>query len=325
MDNTEIFKRYDNELRLHYCSWAGVKETRRFIGVFKDYLGGRPPDEALARQFLGGYAERKPRTFARYVSVIKSLLSWLGIELKLTVKVGRQLSPYVDDEDVQRLRNVIRAKKSHKRIITRDLLLIDLLYESGLRRAEAANLVVGDIIYARGELLVRDGKGHKDRRVPLSDDMLPRLQEFTRVRSSHESVFGLAPASITNKVYVFAQKAGVKLHTHSLRHGSATRLNEAGADIVSIGQFLGHERTETTFGYIGVRQDLVRQALNKRNGGGKPAITESATPPPDLAPPPLRQHLFAWDIVRLEAQYKQEYEVKLQQLYHYPPGAPNGA
>jgi integrase len=100
--------------------------------------------------------------------------------------------------------------------------MVNLAYKSGLRRAELANLKVGDIILEN--LIVREGKGKKDRTVPLPSSLVDQLAEFTRGMRDGDSVFNLRAISIGDKIRRLAREAGVNLHTHSLRHGYATRL-----------------------------------------------------------------------------------------------------
>ena len=74
---------------------------------------------------------------------------------------------YVEDGDVEKLISAISKKRTHRKAIERDILLIKLAYNSGLRREELANLKVCDILINDKALLVRKGKGMKDRTVPL--------------------------------------------------------------------------------------------------------------------------------------------------------------
>ncbi len=94
---------------------------------------------------------------------------------------------------------------------------------------ELANLEVKDI--HDNFLVVREGKNDKDRVIPLSQPIALRLKNFNEGKSPSDKVFGLKPASITNKINVFAKKAGLnKFHAHMLRHKFATDLLEHGVD-----------------------------------------------------------------------------------------------
>ena len=87
---------------------------------------------------------------------------------------------------------------------------------TGLRRGELANLKVGDL-NLEGDapfLIVRGGKGHKDRVVNLNSYIRDRLAAFTKGKKPEESVFGLAPKSITMKIWQWARKSGVPQYPH---------------------------------------------------------------------------------------------------------------
>ena len=80
------------------------------------------------------------------------------------------LPQYVPGEDIDRLIDGIKGKKSHKKSIGRDVLLIETAKMTGLRRGELSNLKVGDL-HLEGDdpvVIVRQGKGAKDRAVPLN-------------------------------------------------------------------------------------------------------------------------------------------------------------
>ena len=88
---------------------------------------------------------------------------------------------------------------------------------------------------------MREGKGQKDRVVPLTKSLAAKLEAFCRGMSSDEKVFGLKEATITNKIASWSKKAGGNLHCHSLRHGFATRLMEKGVHIRIIQELMGHQ------------------------------------------------------------------------------------
>ena len=140
-------------------------------------------------------------------------------------------------------------KKSHKKSIDRDILLIETGKMTGLRRGELANLKVGDLNLKGNDpvLLVRQGKGGKDRAVSLNPYIRDRLAAFVNGKSPQDSVFGLAPKTISLKIGKWARKAGVPhLHTHSLRHYVGTTLFERGANPRAVQAALGHESLDVT-------------------------------------------------------------------------------
>jgi len=247
--NQELFTLYEGELAFHHHSARALHESKRILRHFHDYLGEYPPSPELAKSFLSKFSARKPSTIARYGAIIKVFLNWYGEELDITLRVPKVLPSYVLRSDIDKLLESIRSKKTHKKIIERDMLLVDLAIHSGLRRSELANLKVGDVDNVRRILIVRQGKGGKDRVIPLSTQMADKLGAHIKTREKDDSVFGLEPATVSGKIRFFARKAGTELHTHSLRDYFATSLSEKGATIREIQALLGHENLTHTERY----------------------------------------------------------------------------
>ena len=100
----------------------------------------------------------------------------------------------VSDEEVEKLKSIITGRKTHKKSIDRDLLIIELLYNAGLRLSELTNLRVTDLRLT-GEaphLKVLQGKGGKDRDVSLNPYICSRLKAFTKGKAPEDKVIGIA-------------------------------------------------------------------------------------------------------------------------------------
>jgi hypothetical protein len=193
--------------------------------------------------------------------MIKGFMKWYGEPLEdLKIKIPKSLPPYTDDAKIEKLIRAIESKKTHKGTIIRDKLLIELALKTGMRRSELANLKVGDI--HDDFLVVREGKGRKDRVIPLSEPMVLRLKDFVKVKKPSDKVFDLKPPSITMKIKDIARRAGVEeLHAHTLRHKFATDLLEHGADLRSVQQLLGHENLSTTQVYLSITDKRLRETI----------------------------------------------------------------
>jgi integrase/recombinase XerD len=152
----------------------------------------------------------------------------------------------------------------------RDFAVLMLLVRLGLRSGEVTGLLLDDIDWRRGELLVR-GKGGKQERLPLPVDVgdavagwlgrgRPRCaarEVFTRVRAPHG---GLGRGGVSAIVLAAGKRAGlVGVHAHRLRHTAATELLRAGAGLGEIGQLLRHESVLTTSIYAKVDRVSLRQ------------------------------------------------------------------
>lgn len=171
----------------------------------------------------------------------------------------------------------------------RDRAMLELLYSCGLRRAELCRLDMADLNTARRTLTVRQGKGKKDRVVPVGlraadwlerylREVRPRLCLDTRVPALFLTGYGTAfnPDVVSRMVSAWHEQAGLKGSCHLLRHTCATHMLEGGADIRYIQQLLGHEKLETTAIYT----EVTIKQLQEVHARCHPAGRAPEPPPP---------------------------------------------
>ncbi|MDP2916698.1 MAG: tyrosine-type recombinase/integrase [Dehalococcoidia bacterium] len=285
--NGQVFAEYFDLVRSSKSAkWD--YETRRLLNQFRQFIGEYPPTIELFTRFFQRYASLSLSTRARYYYVFSAFFDWYsGQKLPFKIKAPKPLPQHVTDEEMAKLLEAMRSKRSHKGILGRDVLLVETSYHTGLRRAELSpNLKVGDLQLS-GEaprLLVRHGKGGKDRVVYLNDYIRDRLAIFTKGKSADESVFGLAPKTVSMKIGYWARKAGVSIHPHSLRHKFATDILDRGGNIRAVQQLLGHESLGTTETYLAVTNNGLRDTVNlldktRRNSGGEPSEVDAHVTP----------------------------------------------
>lgn len=134
-------------------------------------------------------------------------------------------------------------------------------YSAGLRVSELVSLRIKDIDSKRMMILIQQGKGKKDRMVPLSKKLLETLREYFRQYKPKEYLFeseqNKAPYSTRSAQLILRdakRKAGIMKggSIHTLRHSFATHLLEAGTDVRYIQAFLGHNNLKTTMRYTHV-------------------------------------------------------------------------
>lgn len=142
--------------------------------------------------------------------------------------------------------------------------MLIMIYGAGLRAFEAASLRVLDIDRKRHCIHIRDGKGKKDRYVPLSPLMLCALEEYWKkcrlgdVKKENDLIFPGARGEILSVGTISAlykkskSLAGIKKQggVHALRHAFATHTLEAGANVYAIQQILGHASISSTVRYL---------------------------------------------------------------------------
>jgi len=259
--NNDLFRLYDDDLVLRLHNAKNLSDTRKVLGRFREYLNGYPPSPELAKGFLAQYVDRKPRTLYRYAMMLKVFMKWYGEPMELKIKVPKTLPPYTEDSAIEGLRAAIENKKTHKGTIVRDLLLVDLDRLTGMRRGELANLEPKDI--HADFLVVRNGKGGKDRVIPLKPVIAQRLHNFIEGMQPNEKVFKLKAPCISMKIKKFARKAGLDdFHAHTIRHKFATDLLERGANLKVVQELLGHEDLSTTEVYLSIVDQGTRDAVN---------------------------------------------------------------
>jgi site-specific recombinase XerD len=133
--------------------------------------------------------------------------------------------------------------------------LITLIYSSGLRVSEAVRLKAEDLVPDRGVIVVRGGKGKKDRIAPLSKALLAAVRRFRAPDEPSPFLFPgstpnchLTTRSAQNILSKACERAGIgrRITPHALRHSFATHLHEDGTDIRNIQMLLGHASSRTT-------------------------------------------------------------------------------
>ena len=170
----------------------------------------------------------------------------------------------------------------------RDRVLLQIAYGCGLRLGELLCLQVGDIDSARMVLHVRQGKGGKDRLVPLSLRLLEDLRAYWRLCRPRTWLFPgkkpgqpLSRGNVQRNFRRTARRAGIskRCSMHTLRHSYATHLLEAGVDLLTLKALLGHRSLQTTAHYLHVSTQRLRQTPSLLD------LLVVPQPPAEPAPP----------------------------------------
>ncbi len=150
-------------------------------------------------------------------------------------------------------------------------LMFMLMYSAGLRISEVVKLTVNDIDSTEHVIIVRQGKGNKDRYTPLSHHMLSELRHYWKRYRPVDFLFlsqkTKQPIS-TRNVRTFFAKALAKMKSkkhvtvHSLRHSFATHLLEGGTDLIDIKQCLGHASFSSTVRYLRFSKKIIAKVVS---------------------------------------------------------------
>jgi site-specific recombinase XerD len=162
----------------------------------------------------------------------------------------------------------------------RDLTMLSILYDSGCRVQELADLRVRDVVLDNPAVLILTGKGNKVRRVPLMKNTLALLEHYINENSLDKPWKSDYPLFINkqhNKLtkegiaYIISQYIGSarrtsaivpeKVMPHMFRHSKAMHLLQAGVSLIYIRDFLGHEDIKTTEIYAKCDSELKRKAI----------------------------------------------------------------
>ena len=149
-----------------------------------------------------------------------------------------------------------------------------LMLRCGLRVSEVARLRLRDLDWTQQSLRVEQGKGRKDRIVYVSADVLAALRTclparpevvpdglvFWNQKRPHRP---LSPKGIQKKMERYAKAAGIKASCHSLRHTFASNLLEAGAEVISIKELLGHASIASSERYAKLSHQRVKQVYQQ--------------------------------------------------------------
>jgi len=246
-------KNYLNTLK-HFVLWLNVPVEEVVNKHILHYI------DFLMRKRL------KPKTINCHLVSIRGFYEYLHNEEEILIpnpvkrgyvlKQSKPLPKHLRDEEVEKLFTVIKN--------LRDRAMFKVMLRCGLRVEEVANLSLRSLYLKRRLILVKDGKGSKDRVVYISDDAYEALVKYLRSRppSKARKLFlvekgiykgrPLSVRGIQKRMEYYARKARVKSSCHHLRHTMATQLLNADMDLVSIQDLLGHSRIGTTERYIKV-------------------------------------------------------------------------
>lgn len=251
-----------------------LSELSEFLGVYlgrEDWSWADDDVDRLALRGFLGWCGRKglsKRTAARRLAAAKAFLRFLHRENVIESNPGRgvrgpklekRLPGHLAAADIAEVFDFAEAEaRANTLASTRTLVIMELLYGSGLRLAELHGLDVGDVDGRARQARVL-GKGRKERIVPVTEralramdgymlrraEVMDRTQGPLLVNARGER---LSQRSIqTAARRCFEAAAGARgLSAHALRHTFATHLIEAGADLLAVKELLGHVSLSTT-------------------------------------------------------------------------------
>ena len=235
----------------------------------------------------------QPRSQARMLSGIRAFYRYLVLDghieadptlLLESPKIGMKLPEVLSVEEIDML---IAAIDLSKREGQRNRAIIETMYSCGLRVSEACNLKLSDLYLREGFIKV-EGKGSKQRLVPISERAIAEIMDYMTdraeidIKPGHEDYLfvsahfkkKMSRITLFHIIKELAEQAGIKkaISPHTLRHSFATHLLEGGANLRVIQSMLGHEDIGTTEIYTHIDAHRLRSEIiehhprNKKRG-----------------------------------------------------------
>lgn len=264
--------RFEADLKLRNYAARTVNHYVQALTRFARHFGQSPEelDAEHVRQYQLHLIERGVSwsTFNQAVCALRLFYKvTLNVDWDVTMipfgKRPRKLPQVLSPDEVRRLLACVQPFKTR--------ILLTTIYAQGLRNSEATHLKIGDIDSQRMMLRVEQGKGAKDRYVPLSTRLLLVLRDYYR---RQRPTLWLFPGTeedlpLSQRVIQRSCKEACRMAKlikpatpHTLRHCYATHLLEAGADLLTIQRLLGHKHLSTTLRYLHLCPQRVQQTIS---------------------------------------------------------------
>ena len=229
---------------MEFIKKSPAEVTSSDIKNYLEYLTNKDKGPSERRQIIASlrfyYSEVLHRKFFKYIK---------------NPRIPNKLPVVLSKQEVKRM---IEATENPKH-----RLLIQLMYGCGLRVSEAVGLKIQDIDLDRRILTVREGKGSKDRQLPIPKSLIEPIRSSITLR---KYLFEGRNTHITQKsAHEIVKKASgkakiiKKVSCHTLRHSFATHLLESGTDIRYIQTLLGHKKLQTTQIYTQVSKSSLER------------------------------------------------------------------
>lgn len=252
---TRLRQEYVSSLRLRNYSPKTIKQYVLCVSHFAGYFGKCPKElgPREIKQYLLHLIDEKHCSWSQYRQTVCGLRflyakvlghEWLAEHIPFPRR-ERRLPNFLTPEEAKRVLESVEHPK-HR-------MMLETLYGTGVRCGELVRLRVEDIDSGRKVIVVRNGKGNKERLTLLGETLLGKLRNYYRQYRPKEWLFegrsGHVQEAVPQKACQRAEEdsgVGKRVTPHILRHSFATALLEQGVDLITISNLLGHSRIKTT-------------------------------------------------------------------------------
>ena len=281
-------KNYSSHTVLSYQN--DIEQLRDFVVVQKGDFDPKKLSSDELREWIIALMDvgEKPSSVKRKLSAVRSFYKFLNLKnltdnnptLKVIApKVPKSLPKFFYEKDLDNCLEVSEKNCNFEGV--RNSLIIELIYQTGLRRSEVANLEDANVDTAKQQLKVL-GKGNKERVVPFGMNLAEMIEAYRVQRDAevdvvttkffvHKKGTSLNPMHIYNVVrkLMGAVTTQEKRSPHVLRHTFATSLLNDGADVKAIKELLGHETLAATQVYTHASFEQIKTIYERTHPRGK--------------------------------------------------------
>lgn len=229
------------------------------------------------------------RSFYRFL-IRRGLVVGNPLETIRTPKQDKRLPKCLDMQQIEKLLN---TPGDGDMLAARDKAMLEVLYSSGLRVSELTSLQMQDVDMQEGIIRVR-GKGRKDRLTPIGSQAIKAIDVYLQQRLAAGKMAGphahrlfinkhggpLSMRSVRRKLDKYLLQAGLDpgVSPHTLRHSFATHLLNAGADLRSVQELLGHQSLSTTQIYTHLTTARLKQVYDHAHPRANVSTVPDAVP-----------------------------------------------
>lgn len=279
LDYISVEKRYSQNTLVSYKK--DLEDLLLFISETEGTEDLKKVDKKIIRNFIVSLSEKKiqKRSINRKLSSLRSFYLYL-------LKIGEiQVSPLetipslkfyaekqipISEEEMENLGEILESESGN----SLEKLIIETLYQTGMRKSELCNILLDQVDFSKSEISIK-GKGNKQRVVPISENLLKRMQEYVAIRKPNED----------SGIYFFVRENGKKLSEkfvysvvnrylslitlkkkkspHILRHSFATHVLNNGAEISKVKKILGHSSLASTQVYTNGNIEQLKRVFNQ--------------------------------------------------------------